>query len=182
MKPAVCPEKQIRGGWKWERLIPGLALSLWTAPDESWKPWQQAHTQESAKTLAPLKWSSMKRLSAPLFSHGNTTLCSIKTHRRMLTARTDVNNFRSMLKLEKKKDSESTSIPTPQGPYMIISSEDAFHIQKKGWKYVVTESWRAVKPVFVCRNSTQNVLLRFSAPSAEHLLPRPALESPLTPS
>lgn len=45
------------------------------------KPWQQAHTQESAKTLAPLKMISLKRLLAPLFSHTNTTLHTIKTHR-----------------------------------------------------------------------------------------------------
>lgn len=31
------------------------AHSLWTAPDESWKPWQQAHTQESAKNAGSIE-------------------------------------------------------------------------------------------------------------------------------
>ncbi len=94
-KSAVCPEEQIRGRMKvGSASSSAKPLSLWTAPDESWKPWQQAHTQESAKTLAPLKLSSMKRLLAPRFSLTNTTLYTIKTHRETLTV-TDV-NFRSV--------------------------------------------------------------------------------------
>lgn len=112
---------------------PRLSPSLWTAPDESWKPWQQARTQESAKTLAPLKSRSMKRLLVPLFSHTNTTLYTIKTHRRMLTAWTDV-HFRSI----HLTDWKAASRPLHQhnrGAMWSSQVKMLLHIQKKGWKY-----------------------------------------------
>lgn len=42
-------------GWKW-----GTTSSLPKPLSLSWKPWQRAHTQESAKTPAPLKPSPPK--------------------------------------------------------------------------------------------------------------------------
>lgn len=42
MKEGRPPHPQLRAP-------PTPSSSLWTVPDESWKPWQQARTQESAE-------------------------------------------------------------------------------------------------------------------------------------
>lgn len=168
---------------------PRLSPSLWTAPDESWKPWQQARTQESAKTLAPLKSRSMKRLLVPLFSHTNTTLYTIKTHRRMLTAWTDV-HFRSI----HLTDWKAASRPLHQhnrGAMWSSQVKMLLHIQKKGWKYCdryILKSRTSCKSSPWCLYELFKILYSILWTSASEgsapypALPCPALESPLTPS
>lgn len=70
MKTAVLSrEADQRGRMKAGAPHPLLSAAFWTAPDERWKPWQQADAPESAKTRASL--SSVERLLVPLFSHTN---------------------------------------------------------------------------------------------------------------
>lgn len=70
---------------------PLLSAAFWTAPDERWKPWQQADAPESAKTWASL--SSVERLLVPLFSHTNRQ----GRERESRAHRLDDVNFRSIL-------------------------------------------------------------------------------------
>lgn len=162
---------------------PRLSPSLWTAPDESWKPWQQARTQESAKTLAPLKSRSMKRLLVPLFSHTNTTLYTIKTHRRMLTAWTDV-HFRSI----HLTDWKAASRPLHQhnrGPMWSSQVKMLLHIQKKGWKYCdryILKSRTSCKSSPWCLYELFKILYSILWTSAsEGSAPYPALPCPALP-
>lgn len=68
MKEGRPPHPQLRAP-------PPPSSSLWTVPDESWKPWQQAHTQESAKKKKKKK-EREKKNKRRLHSKGALALTS----------------------------------------------------------------------------------------------------------